>query len=365
MSMLLNKIITNNNGKEFLRFGNADGKHWVVPVKNMQVALNLYQPSGVKGKLVKALLPILYKLSPVRKALNGESLNCTLNEELQGVLQKVFATDELEFSIFEGTPCVHQKIAIQLSRGKEILGYCKASDNKEIQSLFEKEYTLLRTLAQKGVGGIPQALFCGTLGNGVHIFVQSTKKTQKSKVPHVWGAQQEQFLATLHERTKQTIPFVESDYCHTLQALQVHLDWLPASIDRVVITTAIARVLAKYRGKEVEYSACHGDFTPWNMFMEKNELFVFDFEYAALTYPAGLDRYHFELQTANFEKKMTAEEQIGYLQSCKWVDKEKLVMYLLSIITQYTLREKGKYPPQLEQIFVLWVKIIKYTNTYN
>ena len=357
--MLLNKIITNNNGEEFLRFGNADGKQWVVPVKNMRVALNLYQPSGVKGKLVKALLPIIYKLPPVRKAIKAESLNCTLNEELQGVLQKVFATNGLEFSIFEGTPCVHQKITIQVSRGKEILGYCKASDNKEILSLFEKESTLLRKLEQKGVTGIPRALFCGTLGNGVHIFVQSTTKTTRSKVVHQWSALQEEFLATLHEKTKQTILFEKSDYYKTLTALQEHLVWLPASIDRVVITTAIAGVQEKYHDHEVEFSAFHGDFTPWNMFVEKNELFVFDFEYAALTYPAGLDRYHFELQTANFERKLTAEQQIDYLMACKWVEREKLVMYLLSIITQYTLREKGDIKGDVARSFDIWYKLLR------
>lgn len=354
---MLNKIITNNNEGAFLRFGNADGKHWVVPVKNMQVALNLYQPSGVKGKLVKTLLPFLYWLSPVRKAIKAESLNCSLQDELKKILEEIFG-ENIEFSIFEGTPCVHQKTTIQLSRGKEILGYCKASDNEEILSLFEKESALLRTLEEKGVTGIPRALFCGTLSNGLHIFVQSTTKTTHSKVVHQWGALQEGLLATLHGKTKQTILFEKSDYYKTLTALQEHLDWLPATADRVVIETTIAGVLAKYRGKEVEYSACHGDFTPWNMFVEGKELFVFDFEYATLTYPAGLDRYHFELQTANFEKRMTAEEQIDYLKACNWVEREKLVMYLLDIISRFTVREKGEVKGDVAHSFTIWNKIL-------
>ena len=355
---MLNKIITNNNEGAFLRFGNTDRKHWVVPVKNMQVALNLYQPSGIKGKLVKALLPFLYWLSPVRKAIKAESLNCTLQDELKKLLKDIFGSENLEFSIFEGTPCVHQKTTIQLSRGKEILGYCKASDNKEILSLFEKESALLRTLEEKGVTGIPRALFCGTLSNGLHIFVQSTTKTTHSKVVHQWGALQEGFLATLHEKTKQSILFEKSDYYKTLTALQEHIDWLPATADRVVIATTIARVLAKYRGKEVKFSAYHGDFTPWNMFVEGKELFVFDFEYAALTYPAGLDRYHFELQTANFEKRMTAEEQIDYLKACNWVEREKLVMYLLDIISRFTVREKGEVKGDVAHSFTIWNKIL-------
>jgi thiamine kinase-like enzyme len=188
--------------------------------------------------------------------------------------------------------------------------------------------------------------------------VQSTTKTTRSKVVHQWSALQEEFLATLHEKTKQTILFEKSDYYRTLTALQEHLDWLPGTADRVVIETTIAGVQEKYRGKEVEYSACHGDFTPWNMFVEKNELFVFDFEYAALTYPAGLDRYHFELQTANFEKKMTAEEQISYLQSCEWVEREKLIMYLLDIMSRFTIREKGEVKGDVANSFTIWNKIL-------
>ena len=55
---MLHKIITTNKGERFCHFSNPDGKAWIVPVKNMRVALNLYQPSGIKGKLVKALLPL-------------------------------------------------------------------------------------------------------------------------------------------------------------------------------------------------------------------------------------------------------------------------------------------------------------------
>lgn len=36
----------------------------------------------------------------------------------------------------------------------------------------------------------------------------------------------------------------------------------------------------------VEYGVYHADFTPWNMSVEEGQLFVFDWEYASLTYPA-------------------------------------------------------------------------------
>lgn len=352
---LLHKIITDGNNRCY-RITNADGKSWLLPAKNMRVALGLYQPSGRNGKLLKALFPWLHSLPLVRKVIKAETLHCTLQEELQEILQKVFGTKELEFAIFEGTPCVHQKITMQLSLGKKILGYCKASDNKEILSLFEKETSTLEQLAKQGVTNIPKPLYCGTMDNGVHIFVQSTEKSTESGVIHQWSSLQENFIATLHEKTKQQLPFEESDYYHSIIALQEHLDWLPAHTDRRVVATAIAGVMAEYSGKIVEFSAFHGDFTPWNMFTENNKLFVFDFEYSALTYPANIDKCHFLMQTAiyknNWDAKKIAKTYITNQ------NKQGYKQYFLSVLSQYIIREKGIYNPQITTIINLWIQIL-------
>ena len=351
---LLHKIISTGSTVRCYRITNADGKSWLLPAKNMRVALNLYQPSGRNGKLLKALFPWLHKLPFVRKAIKAETISCTLQQELKELLLGIFNCADLEFAIFEGTPSVHQKMTIQLSCGSKILGYCKASDNEEILQLFEKEVATLTLLAQKGVTNIPQALHCGTLRNGVHIFVQSTAKTTKSQVVHTWGALQERFLATLHEKTKQTLPFEDSDYSRALTALQEHIDWLPAP-GRDVVTTAIEGVMAEYCGKMVEFSACHADFTPWNMFVERGRLFVFDFEYAALTYPTEIDRCHFELQTAIYKEKLDTMQIVDkYIKN----NKNKYKEYLLSILSLYAIREKGEYSPQMLYIIDRWTNIL-------
>ena len=324
----------------------------------MRVALNLYQPSGRNGKLLKALFPWLHRLPIVRKAIKAETIYCTLQQELKELLQRMFNCKDLEFAIFEGTPSVHQKMTIQLSCGNKILGYCKASDNEEILQLFEKEAATLTLLAQKGVTNIPRALHSGTLSNGVHIFVQSTAKTTKSQVVHTWGPQQEQFLTTLHEKTKQTLPFEKTDYCRALTALQEHIDWLPAPY-REAVKTAIARVMTEYHGKMVEFSACHADFTPWNMFVERSELFVYDFEYTALTYPPGIDRCHFELQTAIFEKRLSREDILEYITGRDVAYKRLLRLYLLDVISRFTIRERGNAGGDIARSLDTWCYLLK------
>ncbi len=357
----LDNILDFTGGNRFYRFGNADGKYWIVPAQGMRTAMNLYQPSGIKGKMVKALLPCLHWLAPVRKAIKAQRLQCRLNSELHSLLCKVFGVQEIEFAIFEGTPSVHQKITMQLSNNRRILGYCKFSMNNDIKELFEKESGILERLCKSGVTSIPKALYCGTLTGGIHIFVQNTEKQSSSKVIHEWSTLQEEFLAQLHENTKTTLVFEESDYFTTLTALEEHIEWLPQNFDRTIVANAIAVVKKKYSNKDVEFSASHGDFTPWNMFANGKKLFVFDFEYAAMTYPAGLDRYHFFTQTAVFEKHWGADEIIAYIGSDagKWIDREKYAMYLLDVISRYTMREGGKVSGDATAPFALWGKVLE------
>ena len=361
MKNILNNILDFTGGERFYRFGNADGKYWVVPARGMRTALNLYQPSGIKGKVVKALLPYLHWMAPVRKAIKAQTTNCRLNNELHKLFCETFGVQDIEFAIFEGTPCVHQKITMQLSCGKRILGYCKLSDSNNIKALFEKESAMLEWLAGRGVNNIPQALHCGTMTNGTHIFVQSTTKSASSSIPHEWGTLQQQFIDKLHCCTKQRIKFEESDFYRSIAALDEHLHWLPGNIDSSIIERGIAIVRKQFEGKDVEFSAYHGDFTPWNMFVEKRELFVFDFEYAAKSYPPGLDRYHHFTQTAVFEKHWSADDFASYMQTqeAAWIDKDCYLLYLLDVVSRYTMREGGKVTGDAATPFALWGKMLE------
>ena len=357
----LDKIVDLAGGEKFYRFGNADGKYWIMPVRGMRTAMNLYQPSGIKGKMLKALLPLLHRLPPVRKAIHAEQMRCSLKEELRTLLCRLFGTEHIEFSIFEGTPSVHRKITMQLSSGNRILGYCKLSESNDIKELFVKESGMLSWLERKGVIDIPKTLYCGTLRCGMHIFVQSTAKTNASAIIHEWNGRHETFLAHLHEKTMQRVLFENSDYYKTLLALEEHIEWLPDNVDKELITGAVATIRQEYCGREVEFSAYHGDFTPWNMFKENGRLFVFDFEYSAKSCPPGLDRYHFFSQTALFEKKWGVDEITAFM-ACEegaWIDKGIYRLYLIEIISRFTTRENKKVQGAEKELFAIWSNLLK------
>lgn len=346
----------------FYRFSNADGKTWIMPARNMRVAMNLYQPSGRNGKLVKTLFPWLHGLSFVRRVIHAEKLHCKLSDELEQLLCRLFREEKIEFSIFGGTPCVHQKVTVQISKGRRIMGYCKVSASNEVADLFRSEAGLLEVLERQKMSGIPSSLYCGEMTEGISLFVQSTEKTQQSKVLHEWSNLHELFLNELHRKTVQNIIFENSDYYKTLHGLQAHLDWLPEFMSRNVIGNAINKTINSYKGKNVDFSAYHADFTPWNMFVEKNSLFVFDWEYSRMTYPPMLDRYHFFMQTAMFEKHWQEKEIVAFLSSpeANWVNRESYILYLLDIISRFTVREKGAVEGDVSRSMKIWNDILTY-----
>lgn len=359
----LKRILKFGEGRTFFGFANADGKRWMMPAHNMRTAMNLYQPSGIKGKLLKWGLPWLYWNPVVLRVLNAERLCLSFSDELRTLLENVFRENDLEFSVFCGTPCVHRKITLQVSCGSRIIGYVKVAASEEIGAIFEHERDILSDLHAKGISNVPQCLYCGKLACGLYIFVQTTLKTSHSKVMHEWTEMHSRFLNTLATRTRQTVTFEQTDFNHDLDRLEN----CEFSLDETgTVNDAIAEVKSHYAGKEVIFSAFQADFTPWNMFGENGDIFVFDWEYARLTYPPYLDYFHFIIQTAIFEKHLEVDEIVEWYRSqknkCRYLHAEDqdfaFRCYLLAIISIYVQRERYPLPDDALKRINVWISLL-------
>ncbi|MGM9693163.1 MAG: phosphotransferase [Alloprevotella sp.] len=362
INAILQNIIAEGCGAPFYRLANAEGKVWLMPVRHLRVGMELYQPGGRKGKWLKRLFPLLHRNPLVRRCVHAGSLRCDLRKEVRGRLGEIFGNRPLCFSIFCGTPCVHQKITMQISEGTNILGYAKFADAGSIASLFRREAGLLDELWQKGLSHIPRPLFCGQLDSGITMFVQSTAKTLRTPTLHRWTPLHDEFLARLQACTRQRLPFEQTDCYRMMQQLSAHFDWLPDAGTQLSARRAWGHIMQKWTGRTIDASACHGDFTPWNTFLAGNRLYAFDWEYAGRTYPLNLDRYHFFTQTAVFEKHWGAEEIKRYIRSAEgaWIDTDTYMVYLLDAVARFTLREQGKVGDEAARPIRLWLDILDF-----
>ncbi len=360
---LLSKILVYQQGQVFYRFSNADKKMWMLPIQDIRIGMNIYQPGGRNGKLLKMGMPIFHHSPQFRKLLHIESVQCELKEDLKKLLCSLFHIDNLQFSLFCGAPSATQKIVLQLSMGNKIVGYCKLTNRVNVKSLFSQETETLKFLHEKGIANIPIPLYCGEYEPNIWAFVQTTEKANTSFMVHHWTKAHRLFVDGLYEKTRTITTFEKSDYYKYVEYLSSHIHLVPAT-DTECICKSIDFIKRLYASPQ-SFSVFHGDFTSWNMFMNKKNLFVFDWECAERTFPPHMDAIHYILQNALLEKHLDLESCYSYLKKqikIHFEDDNSIyrltIAYLLFIIAYY-LKLYGKMYDFTEPNYLTRIGILK------
>lgn len=353
-------------GKDvFFRFSNTDGKSWVVPKSYFKTALCLYQPTGWKGRMLHRFFASVSTIAFLRKLAGIEKFNGTVDVCFSKMMKDIFKTERQSYSLFSGTPSIHQKITIQIFDRKNILGYCKITNSDVVTDIFTREAKLLNNLSQHGVTHIPECLYTGKFNSDLNIFVQSTCKSLNSTTSHIFTEQHTAFLKLLHEKTVTSLDFADSDFYKSLLYLKSQLFYFDETQQKI-----IAKILNEIdsvfnRKSKVSFSAYHADFTPWNTYFEKEELYVFDFEYTKMTYPPYLDWFHFFTQVAIFKYKANAQgistmfrKERDKLGNLFYAPDFMYKCYLIDIISFYTHREKGDFTGDVKRNMTIWTELL-------
>lgn len=355
--------------KNYVELINPDRKKWYLPIENMKISLGLYQPSSTKGKILKKVLPflkpIIILLPQSFRKFGITSVDFKIDEDIEEYISNLkYFNAATNYAIFLGTPGIHQKTTIQIQSDNFILGYCKSTQNRNIFHIFKKEKCMLDYLDQHGVINIPKCISCNELPNGLYVFIQSTIKTVNSKVRHEFGKLELEFLKDLYDKTKTKIGYEKTDFYRSIHRLQTKEDILRALNYDIDVINSCIRLLDKYFKNNDTYAVCHRDFTPWNMFIEKNELFVFDFEYARYQYPQYIDAIHYYSQTSIFEKNLNAEQiWQGFVNNTisSLFDNPTVffIAYLMDIISLYVDRETGEFANDVKKNLDIWYRLAR------
>ena len=343
--MEIERLLTGGHRKA-VSFVNADGKRWVVPVNGMRLALAIYQPGSFKGRMLKRLLPLLWRIGSFRRLLHADIISCELAPSIYQPCAEAFKTDVLDWSLFGGTPSADSKATIQCDKDGCILGYCKVTDKSDIAlRLFKHESSLLASLNsfEEMRGHIPQAFDCTETDDGLYLFIQSTVKTLKSKEVHRWTSLHQQFQSTLHRLTATPMKAAETDIFLSIRRLyDTYANVIPEEL-RGFVSDSARTVLAQMSNMEVSAVVTHRDFTPWNMIVSDGALFVFDWEFGIYHGLPGLDKCHFLVQTAFFEQHASPEAVIRLLKTHDDIGAMLLKVYLLDMISLYASRCGGRW----------------------
>lgn len=317
-----------------ISFQNSDGKMWTVPLKNMKVALCVYEPSGIKGKIIKKVLPFLSEYATLLPKVNAKTCSLYHAADLKDLLDNIFGED-WDVSVFWGTPGTDKKTTIQISRDDVILGYCKIGNSERINNLFLHEKQILDSLANAKISNVPRCLGCYKIGDYC-LLAQSTKKQNEYCAAGKFSKQHHEFLYRIYEATNKQCLFSETDYFQEWQLMRQKCNLLDAA-DQQIVNRAIELIDSSYSGIVVKWGMQHRDFTPWNMCVTSEGLFVFDFEYALMTAPRNNDYWHYIIQSFFYEEKLSERD---ILKKLNVTDDNRLdiVLYLVDIIGLYLQR---------------------------
>ncbi len=344
--------------KSYYFIENSEGKSWIIPhgtSKNIKVALEIYQPSNLKGKLFKLLFPYLAKSNKLTKELGISIVKLNFKSEFLDWMKEVFQSTDLNFTFFQGTPSSHRKSTIQVSdKQSNILGYIKLSTSSEVSKLIENESDFLRRLSEMDLN-IPELLGCkqSFLGE-ISIMIQSTKKKIHSTTSSFLKEAHFEFENELFEKSKKKSDYSQTKYFMNQNKYVKVLDELNDVKIKNELKSIKETLDNKYMNTQVEFSISNRDFTPWNMCFTDKKLFVFDWEYASEEYPRFYDLFHFFTQNSLLVDKLTDDNIIlGVEKLLKVLEKKYreysfetlesfYLMYLLDITLFYLNRDPNK-----------------------
>ena len=332
--------------------GRANARWWLIPLTNREVAFSgfaLFQPLLTSARIMKLAVGVLSQLG-----LNRLWVRQRLYIAGESDLGRYF-TDLLQpsYAYFTGTNSPHRKVAVQvMDQDGRIHGFAKLGRGQEVSALMAHEAVILQQVQMLNLktAYVPKLLFAGQ-HNGAYCFVTDTLKTPQTRSVTNFGKAHLAFLQELAEHTAQptrTASDVASAFFTRVDRLQGQLqpDWLAR-------LQAAVTALHTYGDLPLPQCLSHGDFTPWNTFLAKGRLYVFDWEYAEESASPGNDIVHFVLNQPQHRSDTPAQKVATSLAALK----EHLVglkpaatpALLLVYLLTNALRQVERLPAELRQ----------------
>lgn len=287
---------------EFFYYINSpDGAmRWVFPKTLKQPGfLSFYNNNfGLRATVFQHVVKLAFQTQTQHLICSGRFV--VFSKKANNV-HSLYAGEEHNFSIFTGSPGPHRKAVIALHKKNETTHFIKFPLTESAELLVKNEWDHLRCLNRfqfKNIE-IPQAVLPE---KGIKV---SNIRPQQINALNT-SLQNVHFSAVLelHERTAQTRLLFEIPFWN--QSLD-DIFFLVANTDSSAFSqsTKVRQLIGKLYEVSQQFDEetnlaiaySHGDFTPWNMFLGKDRIHLFDWEMAALHRPMLYDLFHFIFQS--------------------------------------------------------------------
>jgi hypothetical protein len=345
-----------------------DDKTWIMPDDSLRLALDMYQPSTFKGKVLKKMVFYCNKLTFFSEKLGIEHTNLMVNDDVLKYIYKCVGKENIYIAGYMGDTSSKQnnKATLQIYDEHNLLCYAKITKESEVAENFKHEILSLKFLEEKGIKNVPQILGEEII-DGMHIFIQSTRKPLHEKVKLQFGKKQINFVKEIVDKTKTKLKYENTDFYKAIQYLKTKTNDFSTS-DKTVLESTISTMEKELTKKPLEYSFFHGDYTPWNVYYCDGVLNAFDFEYCSFSMPCYMDVFHYLSQLYllgcgnDVEKTLRRYNQnkdllLKYMENPDFI----YLCYLLFIVSFYKKRT-DETKTNISNKYEKWIALMEYLN---
>lgn len=348
---------------KFYYIKNNDGSpRWIWTAKSKQPKfLSFYHKGSLKAKLFSAVCNIifLFKLQHVIFRKNKFFGTFKIASNLRD-----YRSDDI--FIFTGTPGPKRKYSIYIQRKKKKDLYIKhAFEEDSIESIQNETKTLLlagflrlQSIVTPEIISEDEKYFC-------------LEATKPSKHTNEFSKKHVRFINELYSFTSETFSpneFLDVHAVHDrLEVLENTESWrIPKGFVK-----KLKLLLQNMQNEKIETAFAHGDFTPWNMFINSDDkLFLYDWEFAKNNMPKGFDIIHYIFQKGvlidhknwNQIKSDLSKVYSKFRFQSDMDIKQQLELYLLlnGIQQLEILAKHNQWHLQVEWLLNIWNDAISY-----
>lgn len=314
----------------FVVLPSREAPRWVLPTDDadqISEAFQIYQPYTMKARMLKRLLSAAIKIGWVRK-LHPRLLVASTNPlPLERLVTELTGERQPSFALSLGSATRYSKLTVQVSRSDGArLAYIKFPLTEAATAHVRHEAEMLKLLWQFPAlrRHIPELFHAGEW-QGSYILIQSCGPSGRG--PLAFGSAHEHLMHTLWSvhRTQKPVHVLVDEVATGWQRFAPRLNDEWQQLGR----TALERAYSGFDGMQIPCGITHGDFTPPNTRVDKERLFLFDWEYASWEAPILWDVFHFHIKTGKAYIK-NKENGVPFGESAAiWVS---FVLYLLNSV---------------------------------
>ena len=283
--------------QSFSYINNPDGSvRWIFASNSRFPGfLDLYNNSGFKGKLLSLVFRILFIFRLQFLVVSGQFYFYTRQLSLQESWKLKMDFDS--FSVFTGTVGPNRKVLFALHKKNKTIGFVKHPINYNSLCLVSTENMILKAMEEHQFTVIdkPKAKY---LGNG-DVYVNNikplrTNSTNKFTDTHALA------LKDLYSIDNGLVTLKQSRFYRDLKTMITDFKYNSHVPFHREICDQIKGLFESIDIDEnVNMTWAHMDFTPWNLFLARNEkkLHVIDWELSKPGMPMLFDLFHFVFQS--------------------------------------------------------------------